>query len=165
MTILSKVGTLALAAGAVSCSTPATHLEPQALPSSATVSAPLDPSKPLTNAQRHWIDSTLASLSLRERIGQMTMVWLLGDYTSVDDSTYAEAVRWTVRDGIGGISMSLGTPIEVAAKLNDLQRRARVPLLVSSDLEPDLGRLEGGLFSHYLLDAGSATVFPTAMAL
>ena len=95
----------------------------------------------------------------------MTTVWLLGDYTSTTDSTYAEVLRWVVRDGIGGISMSLGTPIEVAAKLNDLQRRARVPLLVSSDLEPDLGRLEGGLFSHYLLDAGSATVFPTAMAL
>ena len=93
------------------------------------------------------------------------MVWLLGDYTSTTDSTYAEAIRWVTRDGIGGISMSLGTPIEVAAKMNDLQRRARVPLLVASDLEPDLGRLEGGLFSHYLLDAGSATVFPTAMAI
>ena len=42
--------------------------------------------------------------------------------------------------------MSLGTPIEVAAKLNDLQRRSRVPLLASADLEPGLGRLEGGLF-------------------
>jgi beta-N-acetylhexosaminidase len=119
----------------------------------------------LTPAQRRWIDSTLATLSLRERVGQMVMVWLLGDYTSTTDSTYAEAIRWVTRDGIGGISMSLGTPIEVAAKLNDLQRRARVPLLASSDLEPDLGRLEGGLFSHYLLDAGSATVFPTAMAI
>ena len=36
---------------------------------------------------------------------------------------------------------------------------------MSADLEPGLGRLEGGLFAHYLLDAGSATVFPTAMAI
>ena len=43
---------------------------------------------------------------------------------------YAEVIRWVERDGIGGVSMSLGTPVEVAAKLNDLQRRARVPLLV-----------------------------------
>jgi beta-N-acetylhexosaminidase len=95
----------------------------------------------------------------------MVMVWMLGDYTNVRDSSYAELIRWVERDGIGGVSMSLGTPIEVAAKLNDLQRRARVPLLVSADLEPGLGRLEGGLFAHYMLDAGSATVFPPSMAI
>jgi len=74
-------------------------------------------------------------------------------------------IRWVERDHIGGVSMSLGTPIEVAAKLNDLQRRTAVPLLASSDLEPGLGRLEGGLFAHYMLDAGSATIFPPAMAI
>jgi beta-N-acetylhexosaminidase len=40
-----------------------------------------------------------------------------------------------------------------------------VPLLTAADLEPGLGRLEGGLFAHYMLDAGSATVFPSAMAI
>ncbi len=138
-------------------------------PSSTGVAAPdvgpLSPTVPLTDRQRRWVDSTLASLSLRERVGQMVMVWMLGDYTNVHDSSYAEVIRWVERDGIGGVSMSLGTPIEVAAKLNDLQRRARVPLLVSADLEPGLGRLEGGLFAHYMLDAGSATVFPPSMAM
>jgi beta-N-acetylhexosaminidase len=126
---------------------------------------PLSPNTPLTDAQRAWVDRTLASLSLRERVGQMVMVWVLGDYTNVHDSSYAEVIRWVEQDHIGGVSMSLGTPVEVAAKLNDLQRRSRVPLLVSADLEPGLGRLEGGLFAHYMLDAGSATVFPTAMAI
>jgi beta-N-acetylhexosaminidase len=134
-------------------------------PAAAPSIGPLSPAVPLTDRQRRWIDSTLATLSLRERVGQMVMVWMLGDYTNVHDSSYAEVIRWVQRDGIGGVSMSLGTPIEVAAKLNDLQRRARVPLLVSADLEPGLGRLEGGLFAHYMLDAGSATVFPPAMAI
>ncbi len=125
---------------------------------------PLNPRAPLTADQQKWVDSTLASLSLRQRVGQMVMVWMLGDYTNTHDSTYAELTRW-VDAGIGGVSMSLGTPIEVAAKLNSLQRRASVPLLVSADLEPALGRLEGGLFAHYLLDAGGATVFPSAMAI
>jgi beta-N-acetylhexosaminidase len=40
-----------------------------------------------------------------------------------------------------------------------------VPLLASADLEPSLGRLEGGVFTHYMMDAGGATVFPTAMAI
>jgi beta-N-acetylhexosaminidase len=135
-------------------------------PAAATPSVgPLSPAVPLDERQRHWVDSTLASLSLRERVGQMVMVWVLGDYTNLHDSSYAEVVRWVEREGIGGVSMSLGTPIEVAAKLNDLQQRARVPLLVSADLEPGLGRLEGGLFAHYMLDAGGATVFPPAMAI
>jgi len=95
----------------------------------------------------------------------MVMEWVLGDYTNTRDSSYAEVIRWIERDHIGGVSMSLGTPIEVAAKINDMQRRSKVPLLTSADLEPGLGRLEGGLFAHYMLDAGSATVFPTAMAI
>ena len=126
---------------------------------------PISPSTPLTSSQREWVETTLASLSLHDRVGQMVMEWVLGDYTNIGDSSYAEVIRWVEQDHIGGISMSLGTPIEVAAKINDLQRRARVPLLVSADLEPGLGRLEGGLFAHYMLDAGSATVFPTAMAI
>ena len=93
------------------------------------------------------------------------MVWLLGDYTNGRDSTFVEARRWVEEDGVTGLSMSLGTPIEVAAKINALQRYARVPMLVSSDLEPGLGRLEGGVFTHYLLDAGGATVFPSNMAI
>jgi hypothetical protein len=50
----------------------------------------------------------------------MVMVWVLGDYTNVRDSSYAEVIRWVEQDRIGGVSMSLGTPIEVAAKVNDL---------------------------------------------
>lgn len=125
----------------------------------------LAPGTPLGAAQRRWIDSTFATLSLRQQVGQMVMMWVLGDYTNADDPTFAEIRRWIVDDGIGGVSMSLGSPIEVAAKINAMQRLARVPLLVSADLEPSLGRLEGGVFTHYLMDAGGATVFPTAMAI
>ena len=112
-----------------------------------------------------WVDSTLASLSQRQRVAQMVIFWTLGDYSSVDDSTFAEITRWVEQEGVGGISMSLGTPIEVAAKLNFLQRRARVPLLVTADLEPSLMRLETAIYPHYLLETGGATAFPPAMAI
>jgi beta-N-acetylhexosaminidase len=138
---------------------------PTPLPAPSTLPGPFNPRAALTAADKRWIDSTLATLSLRQRIGQMVMVWVLGDYTSYGDSSFAEVRRWIERDGIGGVSMSLGTPIEVAAKINNMQRLSRVPLLASADLEPGLGRLEGGTFTHYLLDAGSATVFPSAMAI
>ncbi len=131
----------------------------------APASTGINPAAPLTAVQQQWVERTLASLSPREKIGQMVMMWVLGDYTNARDSTFAEVSRWITADGLGGVSMSLGTPIEVAAKVNAFQKLAKVPLLVSADLEPALGRLEGGLFSHYLLDAGSATVFPTAMSI
>ncbi|MBK6457983.1 MAG: hypothetical protein IPF87_18165 [Gemmatimonadetes bacterium] len=151
-----------LAALVVACASPA----PATLtPAPAAGVSALAPGAALSPAQRAWVDRTLASLSLRERAGQMVMVWVLGDYTNADDSTFAEVRRWIVNDGIGGVSMSLGTPIEVAAKLEAFQKLARVPLLASSDLEPALGRLEGAVFSHYLMESGGATVFPTAMAI
>jgi beta-N-acetylhexosaminidase len=155
-----------LCAAGVSCvsATPRSAHSSSAVSASPVLGA-FDASAPLANAQQHWVDSTLASLSLRDRVGQMVMVWVLGDYTSNGDSSFAEVRRWIAQDHVGGVSMSLGTPIEVAAKINAMQRLSRVPLLTSADLEPGLGRLEGGVFTHYLMDAGSATIFPSNMSI
>ncbi len=125
---------------------------------------------PLSAAEQAWIDSTVESLALRERIAQLVMVWVLGDFTSSEAPAYAQVERQVRELGIGGIIMSLGSPIEVAAKVNSLQRAAlsrepAIPLLVSSDLEPGLGRLEGGVFVPSLMSAGTATVLPSAMAI
>ena len=95
----------------------------------------------------------------------MVMLWVLGDYAHVEDSTFAEVRRAVAEDRIGGVIMSLGSPIEVASKVNSLQRLALVPLLVASDLEPGLGRLVGGTFVPTLMSAGSATIFPSNMAI
>ncbi len=157
---LTKVLTLAAVALSASCAS-----TPPSVPAPAPTTARLSPNTPLTPTQSAWVNRTLASLSLRERIAQMITVWVLGDYTSTGDSTFAEVRRWIEHDGIGGMTLSLGSPIEVAAKINALQALSRVPLEVSSDLEPALGRLEGGVFNHYMMDAGGATVFPTAMAI
>ena len=95
----------------------------------------------------------------------MVMIWVLGDYTSSTDSSFAWAVDRIEIDRVGGVVMSLGSPIEVAAKVNALQRRSRIPLLVASDVEPGLGRLEGGIFTPGLLAGGNATVLPSNMAI
>jgi beta-N-acetylhexosaminidase len=124
-----------------------------------------DPRQPLSPAAARWVDSTLVSLSPRERAAQLIHVWLIGGYESASDSAYAETARWVRRDGIGGILMSVGSPIEVAAKLNSLQALARVPLLVGCDVEPSIGRLEGGLFIPSMLKGGGATLIPTNMAI
>jgi beta-N-acetylhexosaminidase len=125
----------------------------------------LDPRQPLNEQQRRWVDSTLGALTLKQRIGQMTWAWMVGDYANVSDSSFAELRRAVLEDEVGGATMSLGSPIEVAVKINDLQRLARIPLLLSSDLEPNLGRMQGGVFDHYMMEGGGATVIPTNMAI
>ncbi|HZF67547.1 MAG TPA: glycoside hydrolase family 3 N-terminal domain-containing protein, partial [Gemmatirosa sp.] len=125
--------------------------------------------RPLAPAERAWLDATLARLSLRDRVAQLVTVWVLGDYAHVQDSSFARAREWIVRDHVGGMVMSLGSPLETAAKVNALQKLAMangpgLPLLVSSDVEPGLGRLEGGVYVPYLWSAGTATVLPTNMA-
>src|SRR5436853_3965341 len=99
----------------------------------------------------NWVDSTLASLTPRQRVAQMVMFWTVGDYTATDDTNFTEIVGWIEKEQVGGITMSLGTPIEVADKLNYWQRRAKIPLLVAADLEPSLMRLESATFTHYLI--------------
>ncbi len=163
---------LAAAAGCAAAPSPSVPRDPGRLldgtgdAASGIVAPPrLDITAPLSAAQRRWVDSTLAGLDLRGRVGQMLMVWVLGDYEHEDSPAFAEARRWVVDQRVGGIVMSLGSPVEVAAKANALQRLATVPLLVASDVEPGLGRLEGGVFAPSLMTAGSATVLPSNMAI
>ena len=129
------------------------------------VAGSVAPGTPLSDDRKRWVDSVLASLTLRQRVGQMVMPWVLGHYTNARDSGFLQIRQWITEDQVGGVVMSLGSPVEVAAKINSMQRMANVPLLVGSDLEPGLGRLEGGLFVPSLMSAGSATLLPNNMAV
>src|SRR5689334_1126494 len=122
---MTRLTTIAIALGLSATLTNCASNAAPPPPSSAATPGKVAPSAPLTADQTAWVDSTFASLTLRQKIGQMVMVWLLGDYTNTRDSSFAEVRRWVEADGIGGLSMSLGTPIEVAAKINALQQRAR----------------------------------------
>ncbi len=171
-----------LTASAVALATvlPGIGLSPASEPSSAATRAPQiaepgakaaapgesrDPRVPLTATAQRWVDSTFLTLSPRARAAQLIHVWLLGDYESESDSAFAVTAGWVRSEGIGGILMSVGSPIEVAVKLNTLQALARVPLLVGCDVEPSIGRLEGGLFIPSMLKGGGATLLPTNMAI
>ena len=99
------------------------------------------------------VDSILATLSVRQKIGQLLMPWLLGDYSALDGHSLTTAFGWIDSLEIGGIIISLGAPMDVAAKLNTLQQHSRLPLLMAADLENGTGmRLDGG------------TAFPAPMA-
>jgi beta-N-acetylhexosaminidase len=113
-----------------------------------------------------WVERTLAALSLREKVGQMIMPWMSGAYVAEDSPEFDRLAAWVERDGIGGIVLSVGMPLNVAAKLNALQRRARVPLLVGSDMENGPGmRMSGFVSVPHLIPQGGSTAFPPVMAL
>ena len=62
---------------------------------------------------------------------------------------------------MGGIIISVGSPTEVAAKLNWLQGLSRLPLLIGSDLEAGAGfRFEGVIHAPTNIWLGGATRFP-----
>src|SRR2546425_12154878 len=81
------------------------------------------------------VDSLLASLTIRQKVAQLVMPRLSGSYTAFDDSLFQLAARWVDSLEIGGVIVFSGSPFDIATKLNALQRRSRVPLLVSADLE------------------------------
>jgi beta-N-acetylhexosaminidase len=112
-----------------------------------------------------WSDSVLATLTLRQKAAQMVWPNLLGDYAPTDAPAWRKLVHAVSDVGVGGVLMSVGSPDEIAIKLNALQRIAPLPLLASSDLEFGAGmRARGGYFVPNGIDLGGGTVFPPEMA-
>ena len=89
----------------------------------------------LDAAARNWVEQTLASLSLRERVGQLIIEWMPGGYVSPSAPDFAPLDTWVTEDRIGGVSPSIGLPHSYVAKINALQERSKVPLLVTADFE------------------------------
>ena len=113
-----------------------------------------------------WVESTLAGLTLRQKVGQMIMPWVMGDFSPEGSPSLERIHRLIDRDEIGGVIISVGTPLDVATKLNTLQRRSRLPLLVAADLETGAGfRMRGAVHLPGLHDLGGATNFPALMAV
>jgi beta-N-acetylhexosaminidase len=102
------------------------------------------------------VDHLLRTLTVRQKVGQLVTPWLGGGYMAFDDSLFLVAARWVDSLEVGGIYISVGSPLDIAAKLNALQRRSRLPLVVSSDLEWGPGmRLSGGTTFPHVMAAGA----------
>jgi beta-N-acetylhexosaminidase len=113
-----------------------------------------------------WVEQTLASLTLREKVAQLIMPWASGGYMAIDSPEFDQLRRWVVEDRVGGLILSVGHPLSYAATLNELQGLAAVPLLITSDMENGAGMRLGRSYSlPELLPQGGATVFPPVMAL
>ncbi len=114
-------------------------------------------------ADSPWVEKTLKSMSLREKLGQLLVVYFFGEFTSTESGEYKDFVRQVTENHVGGFILGtkrqpLGIErggVYVAAVLaNQMQKRAKVPLIVSADFERG---------TAMRLDEG--TGFPYAMAV
>jgi beta-N-acetylhexosaminidase len=101
-----------------------------------------------------WVAKTMKRMTLEEKIGQLITPRFSQTFLSADGDALKEDEGLVRDQGIGGIILSAGEPYETAILLNRLQRLAKVPLLISADLESGTGSKIGG-----------ATLFPPLMSL
>lgn len=137
-----------------------------AAPTPATASPERAVVAPVSGRPTAYADSVLRTLSLRDKAAQLVWPWVLGDYVSAGSPGWQGVSALVTRERVGGIIISVGSPIEIAAKLNALQQLSAVPLLVGADFEGGAGfRARGGYFVPNAIDLGGATLFPQQMAI
>ena len=132
----------------------------------ATELAPVGPALIAQTEDEAWVERTLTGLTLRQKVGQLIMPWVLGDFAPEGSPSHDRILEYIEDQGIGGVIMSGGAPTEVAAKLNDFQAHSNIPLLVAADLETGAGfRMRGAVQMPGTIELGGATDFPSLMAV
>jgi len=106
-----------------------------------------------------WIENTLESMSLDEKIGQLIIPAKVGMFLTQDSETFQQMRRDVIEFHVGGYHL-LGEndaqhePVGAALLVNHLQEMAKVPLLITADFE-------GGVGLRFI----GATRLPRAMAI
>lgn len=135
-------------------------------PPTTLAASPVSALHPPDAEARRWVDSTLASLDVKGKAGQLVMAWFGGAYMPADSEAREQAERVIREAGVGGVIVSIGQPLALADKLNRFQSMARVPLLVATDMEHGPGqRLDGGVLLPWGVQLGGGTHFPPVMAI
>ena len=155
------LGAFVLVALSNACA-PAPAPPPVITPAPVSVSAPTPAPPPPVVVS--WVDSVRGSLSLRDKAAQMVWPTELGDYVNSESARWQRLRGWIEKEKVGGFTMSVGSPLEIAMKLNAMQRMSAVPLLIGADLEFGAGyRARAGMNAG--VDLGGAVLFPQQMAL
>lgn len=96
----------------------------------------------------------LSDLSMEEKVAQMFMTRYSGRFYGENSYVYKDVKRLVGEEGIGGVIPFFGSTHGTISNLNELQKLARIPLLMAADYERGVGQqLEG------------ATLFPSNMAM
>jgi beta-N-acetylhexosaminidase len=110
---------------------------------------------PTRGQQSKWVDSTLATMTLEEEVGQLFVADLVAVYSNRESPNFQLALEWVRKYHVGGFVLAGGVVSDIALMTNALQRESKVPLIINADLE-------GGLwFNHpYRWQRGRAPELP-----
>jgi len=113
-----------------------------------------------------WAEKTLKKMTLEEKVGQMFMVWARVEFSNVDSAEYKRLTDDITKYHVGGFGVTVpveagllvkGDPYEAAILTNNLQRVAKVPLIMAADFERGLTmRLTGPTMFPYAMAFGAA---------
>lgn len=157
-TLLSRV----LLAGALLASVvsaPAARVRAQEPPQVSLVatvnarSAKPYPRAPSADALK-WADAELKKMTLEEKVGQLISVGINARFLNRASDEFKELSRQVKQNHVGGIILFRGPIYESVHLVNRMQQLARLPLLISADLESGSG-----------MRFDDATNFPWNMAL
>ncbi len=141
MTLLSRTWLVAALLGALVLVPPARTLgqglEPGLVTLDVKVGTPY-PRRP-TNDALKWADAELKKMSLEEKIGQLISVGINARYLNRESDDFKELQRQVEQNHIGGIVLFRGPIYESVHLVNRMQGLARLPLLISADLEAGSG--------------------------
>ncbi len=113
-----------------------------------------------------WVDSVMRTLTLRDKVAQMVWPSTWGDYAAANSNQWKNLSRLVREDKVGGFTMSVGSPTEIATKINALQEMSGIPLIFGADFETGAGyRARGPYFLPNAIDLGGAVMLPPQMAL
>ncbi|MDQ3179756.1 MAG: glycoside hydrolase family 3 protein [Acidobacteriota bacterium] len=93
--------------------------------------------KPDKNAEK-WVEKTLKNLTLREKIGQMVIVGMSGEFANLSSEKFAALRRHIEENKLGGFIVSRGEANSIAAQTNELQKISKIPLFFAADYERGL---------------------------
>ena len=85
-----------------------------------------------------WIEKTLKTMTLRDKIGQMVFVRMSGEYANFSDPRFLELRRHVEENRLGGFIVYRGEANAIAAQTNELQRLSKIPLFFAADYERGL---------------------------
>ena len=97
-----------------------------------------------TESDSAWVERTLATLSLERKVGQLICPDITAGYVAEDDPRLQRWISLARDHGVGMFVLYGGTPRDVAALLNRLQREAAVPMLIAADFEGGPGQQVSG---------------------
>lgn len=93
----------------------------------------------LTKKEAKWVRDTLRKLTLAEKIGQMFMADANAIFMNRDSDAYRQLAHHIRDNKVGGIIFFRSDVWATTVLINRMQQMAKLPLLVSADLEMGMG--------------------------